>query len=146
MCKGLATLPATCLERAKEVRTRLGFLLQKSDSTLSTNRTERKTRSRGTYSDEVLKWGESLDKLLDHKRESRLPQQRERPPEHDQPKPLLLRSGPKKDLRPNGERLLPPFPEVPVLPWLVKANLEGGRCMSEERRGVTASSGDHHIE
>ncbi|XP_067829227.1 regulator of G-protein signaling 4-like isoform X1 [Heptranchias perlo] len=68
MCKGLATLPATCLERAKEVRTRLGFLLQKSDSTLSTNRTERKTRSRGTYSDEVLKWGESLDKLLDHKR------------------------------------------------------------------------------
>ncbi|KAF2975385.1 hypothetical protein EK904_003816 [Melospiza melodia maxima] len=34
MCKGLAALPHTCLERAKEIKTKLGTLLQKPDSTI----------------------------------------------------------------------------------------------------------------
>ncbi|XP_067876891.1 regulator of G-protein signaling 4-like isoform X1 [Heterodontus francisci] len=68
MCKGLVTAPVTCLERAKEFGTRLGFLLLKSESTVTTSRIERKARSRGAHSAEALKWGESLDKLLNHKR------------------------------------------------------------------------------
>uniref|UniRef100_A0A8C8YWN7 Regulator of G-protein signaling 4 n=1 Tax=Prolemur simus TaxID=1328070 RepID=A0A8C8YWN7_PROSS len=32
MCKGLAGLPASCLRSAKDMKHRLGFLLQKSDS------------------------------------------------------------------------------------------------------------------
>ncbi|POI23870.1 hypothetical protein CIB84_012382 [Bambusicola thoracicus] len=32
MCKGLAALPATCLKSAKDMKHRLGVLLQKSDS------------------------------------------------------------------------------------------------------------------
>ncbi|XP_038640518.1 regulator of G-protein signaling 4-like [Scyliorhinus canicula] len=67
MCKGFAPLPASCLERAKEVGTRLGILLLKSESTGS--RIERKTRIPGrSHADEAIKWGESLDILLDHKR------------------------------------------------------------------------------
>ncbi|KAM6066272.1 regulator of G-protein signaling 5 isoform 2-T2 [Chlamydotis macqueenii] len=34
MCKGLAALPHTCLERAKEIKTKLGTLLQKPDSSI----------------------------------------------------------------------------------------------------------------
>ncbi|XP_041033292.1 regulator of G-protein signaling 4-like isoform X1 [Carcharodon carcharias] len=67
MCKGLATLPASCLERAKEVGTRLSILLLKSESSVS--RSERKTRIPGrSHADEAPKWGGSLDTLLEHKR------------------------------------------------------------------------------
>ncbi|XP_078091008.1 regulator of G-protein signaling 4-like [Mustelus asterias] len=66
MCKGLAALPASCLERAKEVGSRLGLLL-KSESTAS--RTERKSKiPGGGHADKTAKWGESLDTLLEHKR------------------------------------------------------------------------------
>ncbi|GCB75201.1 regulator of G-protein signaling 4-like [Scyliorhinus torazame] len=67
MCKGFAALPDSGLERAKEVGTRLGILLLKSESTGS--RIERKIRIPGrSHADETIKWGESLDILLDHKR------------------------------------------------------------------------------
>uniref|UniRef100_UPI00398F6FC3 regulator of G-protein signaling 4-like n=1 Tax=Pristiophorus japonicus TaxID=55135 RepID=UPI00398F6FC3 len=68
MCKGLATPPATCLDRAKEVGARLGSLLLKSEFNLSPNRNKRRTRSRRSHSEEAVKRGDSLDKLLDHKR------------------------------------------------------------------------------
>uniref|UniRef100_A0A8C5KQF8 Regulator of G-protein signaling 5 n=1 Tax=Jaculus jaculus TaxID=51337 RepID=A0A8C5KQF8_JACJA len=34
MCKGLAALPHSCLERAKEIKIKLGILLQKPDSAI----------------------------------------------------------------------------------------------------------------
>ncbi|CAF98103.1 unnamed protein product, partial [Tetraodon nigroviridis] len=34
MCKGLAALPQTCLERAKEIKTKLGVLLQKPENAI----------------------------------------------------------------------------------------------------------------
>ncbi|XP_077309170.1 regulator of G-protein signaling 4 [Lithobates pipiens] len=68
MCKGLAgvtSFPATCLKSAKDMKHRLGFLLQKTDS--CDNSTYMKKDKPGcqrlTY-DEVKKWTESLENLL----------------------------------------------------------------------------------
>ncbi|XP_006008316.1 regulator of G-protein signaling 5 [Latimeria chalumnae] len=69
MCRGLASLPTTCLERAKEFKTRLGILLQKSDTqneSLVSNKTE-KANKLSICPDEVSCWKESLDKLLSSK-------------------------------------------------------------------------------
>lgn len=69
MCKGLAALPQSCLERAKEIKFKLGFLLQKPDSAvdLVIPYNEKPEKPAKTYKpplDEALQWRHSLDKLL----------------------------------------------------------------------------------
>ncbi|XP_040216103.1 regulator of G-protein signaling 4 [Rana temporaria] len=68
MCKGLAgvtSFPATCLKSAKDMKHRLGFLLQKTDScdNSSCTKKDKPGCQRLTY-DEVKKWTESLETLL----------------------------------------------------------------------------------
>ncbi|XP_078141706.1 regulator of G-protein signaling 16 isoform X2 [Centroberyx gerrardi] len=68
MCKGLASLPTSCLERAKELKARLGSILQKPDFSLKC-----KVKSNHTVSfsrptpEECLRWKESFEKLLTSK-------------------------------------------------------------------------------
>ncbi|XP_037537528.1 regulator of G-protein signaling 5b [Nematolebias whitei] len=59
MCRGLDSLPITCLERAKELRALFGSFLQKSDHNL-------KKSEKLKLSDvkELLQWKESFDHLL----------------------------------------------------------------------------------
>ncbi|XP_034634749.1 regulator of G-protein signaling 5 [Trachemys scripta elegans] len=69
MCKGLAALPHTCLERAKEIKTKLGTLLQKPDSAIDLiipypEKPEKPAKAQKTSPDEALQWRESLEKLL----------------------------------------------------------------------------------
>ncbi|KAK2505432.1 hypothetical protein MC885_006003 [Smutsia gigantea] len=70
MCKGLAALPHSCLERAKEIKIKLGILLQKPDSAVdlvipySNEKPEKPAKAQKPTSDEVLQWRDSLDKLL----------------------------------------------------------------------------------
>lgn len=68
MCKGLAgvtSFPATCLKSAKDMKHRLGFLLQKTDSCDNSTcmKKDKPGCQRLTY-DEVKKWAESLENLL----------------------------------------------------------------------------------
>lgn len=68
MCKGLAgvtSFPATCLKSAKDMKHRLGFLLQKTDSCDNSTcmKKDKPGCQRLTY-DEVKKWTESLENLL----------------------------------------------------------------------------------
>ncbi|MEQ2284873.1 hypothetical protein AMECASPLE_025993 [Ameca splendens] len=63
MCKGLASLPASCLERAKELKARLRILLQKPNWTLSCS----KIGKNKLTLEECLKWKESFEKLLSSK-------------------------------------------------------------------------------
>ncbi|XP_029474553.1 regulator of G-protein signaling 16 [Rhinatrema bivittatum] len=69
MCKCLTGLPSACLERAKEFRTRLGFLLQKPDLKHELgNRCKAGRKSKCGHSlDDVLGWRESFDQLLNSK-------------------------------------------------------------------------------
>ncbi|XP_005802347.1 regulator of G-protein signaling 5-like [Xiphophorus maculatus] len=60
MCKGLVSLPACCLERAKELKARLGILLQKPICTLSCCKIG---KNKPTL-EECLKWKESFERLL----------------------------------------------------------------------------------
>uniref|UniRef100_A0A3B5LK35 Regulator of G protein signaling 5b n=1 Tax=Xiphophorus couchianus TaxID=32473 RepID=A0A3B5LK35_9TELE len=55
MCRGLESLPITCLERAKELKALFGSLLQRSEHSLT-----------GLHDEvnEPLKWKESFDNLL----------------------------------------------------------------------------------
>ncbi|XP_006137268.1 regulator of G-protein signaling 5 [Pelodiscus sinensis] len=69
MCKGLAALPHTCLERAKEIKTKLGTLLQKPDSAIDLiipypEKPEKPAKAQKPSPDEALQWRESLEKLL----------------------------------------------------------------------------------
>ncbi|XP_038574420.1 regulator of G-protein signaling 5b [Micropterus salmoides] len=59
MCRGLESLPITCLERAKELKALFTSLLQKSDHSI----TGKNDKLRFNV-DEPLKWRESFDKLL----------------------------------------------------------------------------------
>ncbi|KAM9349811.1 regulator of G-protein signaling 5b [Symphorus nematophorus] len=62
MCRGLDSLPITCLERAKELKALFGSLLQKSDhSIIGQSKKNDKLR---LNVNEPLKWKESFDKLL----------------------------------------------------------------------------------
>lgn len=62
MCRGLDSLPVTCLERAKELKALFGSLLQKSDhSIIGQSKKNDKLR---LNIDEPMKWKESFDKLL----------------------------------------------------------------------------------
>ncbi|KAM4021884.1 regulator of G-protein signaling 4 [Anomaloglossus baeobatrachus] len=68
MCKGLAgvtSFPATCLKSAKDMKHRLGFLLQKADS--CDNGTYVKKDKPGCQrltQEEVKKWAECLENLI----------------------------------------------------------------------------------
>ncbi|XP_053807087.1 regulator of G-protein signaling 4 isoform X3 [Vidua macroura] len=69
MCKGLAALPATCLKSAKDMKHRLGFLLQKSDScdySSSQGKKEKLSSSQRLSQEEVRKWADSLENLIHH--------------------------------------------------------------------------------
>ncbi|XP_053247104.1 regulator of G-protein signaling 16-like [Podarcis raffonei] len=63
MCRGLASLPTSCLERAKEFKTRLGILLHKPDLGYKIGSLSRSTKQRYAL-EEVLGWKESFDHLL----------------------------------------------------------------------------------
>ncbi|CAL1593079.1 unnamed protein product [Knipowitschia caucasica] len=60
MCKGLATFSTCCLERAKELRARLGGFLQKPDW----NFTCCKIGKHKPTLEECLRWKESFERLL----------------------------------------------------------------------------------
>lgn len=62
MCRGLDSLPITCLERAKELKALFGSFLQKSDHSI-TGQSKKNDKVRLNV-DEPLKWKESFDKLL----------------------------------------------------------------------------------
>ncbi|XP_008493051.1 regulator of G-protein signaling 4 isoform X3 [Calypte anna] len=69
MCKGLAALPATCLKSAKDMKHRLGFLLQKSEScdySSSQGKKEKIASSQRVSQEEVRKWADSLENLIHH--------------------------------------------------------------------------------
>ncbi|XP_029906329.1 regulator of G-protein signaling 16 [Myripristis murdjan] len=63
MCKGLASLPNSCLERAKELKARLGSILQRPDWSLPCCKIG---KNRPTP-EECLRWKESFEKLLSSK-------------------------------------------------------------------------------
>ncbi|XP_029970823.1 regulator of G-protein signaling 5b [Salarias fasciatus] len=62
MCRGLDSLPITCLERAKELKALFGSLLQKSDHSITAQ--AKKSDKLKLNVSEPLKWKESFDKLL----------------------------------------------------------------------------------
>ncbi|XP_043941891.1 regulator of G-protein signaling 5 [Protopterus annectens] len=69
MCKGLAALPQTCLERAKEIKTKLGTLLQKPDSAIDLiipypEKPEKPNKAQKPLPEEAVQWRDSLDKVL----------------------------------------------------------------------------------
>ncbi|XP_019357305.1 PREDICTED: regulator of G-protein signaling 16 [Gavialis gangeticus] len=68
MCRGLAALPFTCFERAKEFKTRLRLLLHKTELgyELSSSKPLWGTNMRYS-SEEVLGWKQSFDQLLKSK-------------------------------------------------------------------------------
>ncbi|XP_068176291.1 regulator of G-protein signaling 5-like isoform X1 [Antennarius striatus] len=63
MCKGLASLPTCCLERAKVLKARLGSILQKPNWNLSGC----KKRQNKPTLEECLRWKQSFEKLLSSK-------------------------------------------------------------------------------
>ncbi|NXS14735.1 RGS16 protein, partial [Neodrepanis coruscans] len=69
MCRGLAALPITCLERAKDLKTRLGILLHKPElgHGIGTSSKLQLGSRRRDSSQEVLEWRESFDQLLKSK-------------------------------------------------------------------------------
>ncbi|XP_037362228.1 regulator of G-protein signaling 16 [Talpa occidentalis] len=72
MCRTLTGFPTTCLERAKEFKTRLGIFLHKSDQGCdsgSAGKFERTSKhsKEGNISEDVLGWKESFDLLLSSK-------------------------------------------------------------------------------
>ncbi|XP_034470403.1 regulator of G-protein signaling 5b [Hippoglossus hippoglossus] len=64
MCRGLESLPITCLERAKELKALFGSLLQKSDHSITGTGQTKKCDKLRLNIDEPLKWKESFEKLL----------------------------------------------------------------------------------
>lgn len=69
MCKGLAALPHTCLERAKEIKTKLGTLLQKPDTVIDfiiqyPEKPEKQIKTVKPSASEAVQWKDSLEKLL----------------------------------------------------------------------------------
>ncbi|XP_004068157.1 regulator of G-protein signaling 4 [Oryzias latipes] len=67
MCKGLATLPATCLKSAKDIKHKLSFLLQKPEpQTADQKEVKEKTAASKRVPDpsEVEKWKESFSHVM----------------------------------------------------------------------------------
>uniref|UniRef100_A0A4W2FEA8 Uncharacterized protein n=1 Tax=Bos indicus x Bos taurus TaxID=30522 RepID=A0A4W2FEA8_BOBOX len=73
MCRTLAAFPTSCLERAKEFKTRLGIFLHKSElgsDTGSVGKFEwgsKHSKEGKNFSEDVLGWKESFDLLLSSK-------------------------------------------------------------------------------
>ncbi|XP_068930487.1 regulator of G-protein signaling 16 [Petaurus breviceps papuanus] len=72
MCRTLSAFPSTCLERAKEFKTRLGILLHKSEvgtesGTVSKFEWGSKHSKEKFVPEDVLGWKESFDHLLNSK-------------------------------------------------------------------------------
>ncbi|XP_034002051.1 regulator of G-protein signaling 5-like [Trematomus bernacchii] len=72
MCKGLAALPKTCLERAKEIKSKLGVFLQKPENAIDLiipypEKTEKKPeKQQKPTPDEAAQWREGLDRVLNN--------------------------------------------------------------------------------
>ncbi|XP_047231264.1 regulator of G-protein signaling 5-like [Girardinichthys multiradiatus] len=72
MCKGLAALPQTCLERAKEIKSKLGVLLQKPDNAIDLiipypEKVDKKPEKlQKPTPEEAAQWRESLDRVLNN--------------------------------------------------------------------------------
>ncbi|CAJ1061148.1 regulator of G-protein signaling 4-like [Xyrichtys novacula] len=65
MCKGLATLPATCLKSAKDIKHKISFLLQKPEpQTADQKQTKEITAKRVPSAAEVEKWRESFSHVM----------------------------------------------------------------------------------
>lgn len=63
MCRGLESLPITCLERAKELKARFGsFILKQELNLMGLSNKADKLRS-----EDILKWRTSFQNLLAHK-------------------------------------------------------------------------------
>ncbi|XP_021562879.1 regulator of G-protein signaling 16 isoform X2 [Carlito syrichta] len=72
MCRTLAAFPTTCLERAKEFKTRLGIFLHKSElgsdaGSIGKLEWASKHSKDRNFSEDVLRWRESFDLLLSSK-------------------------------------------------------------------------------
>ncbi|XP_004469180.1 regulator of G-protein signaling 16 isoform X2 [Dasypus novemcinctus] len=72
MCRTLSAFPTTCLERAKELKTRLGIFLHKSELGSETGNAGKLERGSNctkerNFSEDVLGWRESFDLLLNSK-------------------------------------------------------------------------------
>ncbi|XP_076579582.1 regulator of G-protein signaling 5-like [Chaetodon auriga] len=72
MCKGLAALPQTCLERAKEIKSKLGVLLQKPENAIDLiipypEKPEKKPEKlQKPAPEEAAQWREGLDRVLNN--------------------------------------------------------------------------------
>ncbi|XP_034533993.1 regulator of G-protein signaling 5-like [Notolabrus celidotus] len=72
MCKGLAALPQTCLERAKEIKSKLGVLLQKPENAIDLiipypEKVEKKPEKlQKPTPEEAAQWREGLDRVLNN--------------------------------------------------------------------------------
>ncbi|CAJ1061150.1 regulator of G-protein signaling 5-like [Xyrichtys novacula] len=72
MCKGLAALPQTCLERAKEIKSKLGVLLQKPENAIDLiipypEKVEKKPEKlQKPSAEEAAQWREGLDRVLNN--------------------------------------------------------------------------------
>lgn len=66
MCRGLATLPATCLKSAKDIKHKIGFLLQKPDALSDQKHVKERSTvtNRGPAPSEVQKWKESFNNVM----------------------------------------------------------------------------------
>ncbi|XP_076010557.1 regulator of G-protein signaling 5a [Genypterus blacodes] len=70
MCRGLAALPHSCLERAKEIKSKLGVLLQKPENAIDLiipypEKPEKNPEKLQKPSqEEAAQWRESLDRVL----------------------------------------------------------------------------------
>ncbi|XP_020348396.1 regulator of G-protein signaling 5-like [Oncorhynchus kisutch] len=70
MCRGLAALPQSCLERAKEIKSKLGVLLQKPENGIDLiipypEKPEKKPEKlQKPLPEEAAQWRESLDHVL----------------------------------------------------------------------------------
>ncbi|XP_067829226.1 regulator of G-protein signaling 5-like [Heptranchias perlo] len=73
MCRGLAALPSTCIERAKEMKFHLGHFLHKSKiisdcDSVSPVKHEKVTRTTKPSSEDAVKGSQFFEKLLANKR------------------------------------------------------------------------------
>ncbi|XP_077440734.1 regulator of G-protein signaling 4-like [Vanacampus margaritifer] len=69
MCKGLATLPATCLKSAKDIKHKISFLLQKQESQEVDHKQTKETKNedaakRMPTAADVEKWKESFSCVM----------------------------------------------------------------------------------
>ncbi|XP_060934509.1 regulator of G-protein signaling 4 [Limanda limanda] len=71
MCKGLATLPATCLKSAKDIKHKISFLLQKPEPQAADQKQTKEKNvaaaavKRVPTAAEVKKWKESFSHVMD---------------------------------------------------------------------------------